>query len=194
MRPDRQQRLLRGSVAAAIATFAALLSHVAAGADFPSIAGIIAPLVLAIFVSVLLAGRTLSASRLLVAVATSQLFFHILFVAGTTSIIASGHAHGGPALVLTHAGQSADGGMWLSHAFAALVTTAVIYRGERAVLRVRHAVTALTVRASSHAVTTLTPPARPEIAVSGTSFVYRPAIAWRTLILSVPHRGPPVAV
>ncbi|SDH57478.1 hypothetical protein [Agrococcus jejuensis] len=145
----RQARALRGVVVASLATFAALLSHVSAGGAMPGPVGIVVPLTLAIFASVLLSGAVHSLWRLVPSVAASQLLFHALFVLGTptASLGVSGHAHhasdadlsaalaassGGAAM--THA-MHADATMWLHHAIAAAATIALIARGERALAR-----------------------------------------------------------
>jgi len=134
-----------------VATFAALVSHVSAGGQIPGWLGIAVPLILSVMVCTVLAGRKLSAVKLTVAVLVSQLLFHALFVLGTVSSVASGamplgaHAHAlmptapvsDPATPMAHT----DATMWLMHGLAALVTVGALYRGERAVLRLR-AVTA----------------------------------------------------
>lgn len=134
MRPTRLPHLLRGVSSALIATFIALLSHVAAGGTMPGWIGVVVPLLLSIMVSVLLAGRRLSLPRLALAVVVSQLLFHTLFVLGSiTPVGAKGHVHGLP--LLLPEGQSVetvlpDTGMWLGHVIAAAATTALLYRGE----------------------------------------------------------------
>ena len=146
MRQSRAPRVARGAVAASIATFAALMSHVAAGGDVPGWAGIAVPWVLSVAVCTLLAGRALSAVRLSLAVVASQLLFHTLFVVGSVSPRASGapagHAHHASHDLLTASAPATGGGvavalvadptMWASHAFAAFVTVLALHRGERA--------------------------------------------------------------
>ncbi|UNK70030.1 hypothetical protein [Microbacterium sp. H1-D42] len=134
MRPSRLPLLLRGGVAAVIATFTALLSHVAAGGDLPGPLGIAVPLLLSTMISVLLAGRRLSLVRLAASVSASQVLFHTLFVLGSIAPVhsAAGHQHGAP-LVLAPIAEGMvmpDAGMWLGHVFAAVATTALLHRGE----------------------------------------------------------------
>lgn len=137
MARTRQLRALRGVIAAAIATFTALLGHVAGGGSVPGWLGIVAPLVLSAAASVLLVGARLSLWRLGVVVAVSQTLFHTLFVLGTpTTGVGGGHHHGAITLPMAAPGAPAAGfdpAMTLGHAFAAVVTIAALYRGEVAV-------------------------------------------------------------
>lgn len=148
MRSSRTSSLLRGTSTALLATFAALLGHVSAGGQMPGAIGILVPLVLSTMVSVLLAGRRLSLTRLLLAVSASQFLFHELFVLGAITPEAGlgVHQHGLPlALPLAlplplPAGETVltapDHGMWLGHIAAAVVTALVLHRGERLLTRV----------------------------------------------------------
>lgn len=142
MPASRRIPLLRGFVAASIATFVALASHVWVDARMPGPLGILVPWLLSFMLCTLLAGRTLSLLRLSLSVAVSQLLFHALFVLG--SITPQGgfapHDHG--AMVLAFDGAAlpipADAGMWGAHAVAAVVTIGMLHRGEqlvRALLR-----------------------------------------------------------
>lgn len=141
MRQSRAPRVARGAVAASIATFAALMSHVAGGGSVPGWAGIAAPWVLALMVCTLLAGRRLSLVRLSISVLISQVLFHTLFVMGaptTVGVGAGAHDHTAMAVLPTVSGAPLMGGwadpaMWSSHAFAAAVTIGLLYRAERAV-------------------------------------------------------------
>ncbi len=126
-----------------MATFVALLSHVAGGGAMPGWVGIVVPWVLAVAVSTLLAGRSLSLWRLSLAVIASQFLFHGLFVLGllgpSSSTASSPGLHEHHAL-LDAAGPmtgmpSSDASMWVGHAVAAVATIALLYRGERVVRR-----------------------------------------------------------
>lgn len=136
MRSSRLPHLLRGLTAAGVATFTALLMHVAAGGVLPGWIGIAVPLLLSSTVSVLLAGRRLSLLRLATSVAISQWLFHALFVLGSIAPVGAtpGHAHHGAALVLPASDPlgivQPDGAMWAAHALAAILTTAALHRGE----------------------------------------------------------------
>ncbi len=153
MRRSRAPRVLRGALAASVATFVALLSHVVAGGAVPGAVGIAVPLILSIAVCVLLTGRTLSIWRLSIAVAVSQFLFHTLFVlgAGGAASTARGghHAHGAEMIASAAPAAAsmshADGWMWLGHAVAAVVTVTVLHRGEAAVARLRSLATELAV-------------------------------------------------
>jgi len=87
----RHRRALRGTLAAAFATFVALTSHILGGGSFPTAMGVIVPLALSILVCVLLSGRRLSLPRLTFSVGISQTLFHLLFSLFTP------HASGSPA-------------------------------------------------------------------------------------------------
>lgn len=155
-RDDRTRgaRALRGGLAASSATFVALMSHIAGGGEMPGLLGIVVPLALSLPICIAWSGR-LSLVGLSASVVASQLFFHVLFMLGTPaeSRPASG-AHAGHAGMMTPptpaAGQAtemahADPTMWLSHGLAAVVTIAVLYRGELMLLRLRE----LAVRAAA---------------------------------------------
>ncbi len=155
MRRSRTPRVARGAVVASVATFTALMSHIAAGGAVPGVLGIAAPWLLALMVSTLLAGRSLSLMRLGVSVAVSQLLFHTLFVVGSPNLggaAAMGHhdhgamagqmdagamgtaatsGTGGSGVAALLTALCADPLMWGLHAVAAAVTVALLYRGER---------------------------------------------------------------
>lgn len=141
MRPSRAPRVARGLVAASVATLTALLSHVAGGGAMPGWLGIVVPWMLSAALCVVFAGRRLSAVRLTLAVAASQLLFHALFVLGAVSgagAAASTHHHHHAASTLgpaTTTAMAADAGMWMWHGVAALFTVAALHRGEQAAYR-----------------------------------------------------------
>ncbi len=157
MRSARGLRVVRGTLAAAIATFVALLSHVAAGGALPGWAGIVVPAILSMLVCIALAGRRLSLWRLSLAVAVSQVLFHTLFVLGMAAPstgAAIGHAHHAAPVALAALSDAAtasavstawaaDAAMWVLHGLAAILTVAVLHRGERTAQRLmvlaRHA-------------------------------------------------------
>ncbi|MEV5042030.1 hypothetical protein [Microbacterium sp. LMI1x-1-1.1] len=138
MRPSRVSRVARGALAASVATWAALLSHVAGGGQVPGWLGIAVPFALSLFVCTALAGRRLSLPRLALAVTGSQLLFHTLFVIGTITPSAMPHEH--HMALMTDAGGTAaaicaDPLMWAMHGLAAVLTIALLHRGERAAQR-----------------------------------------------------------
>ncbi|MFF8816938.1 hypothetical protein ACF07D_02915 [Leucobacter sp. NPDC015123] len=149
----RLPHVVRGSTAAAIATFVALFSHVLAGGAMPEPLGICVPFVLSLLVSVLLAGRKLSLARLSLSVVASQTLFHTLFVLGAPSAggaglaVSGGHQHHGQQAVTVLAPGAqlpamtdhtamlihGDAIMWLSHLAGAAVTILFLYRGEQTI-------------------------------------------------------------
>lgn len=115
-----------------VATFAALLSHVAAGGAMPGPAGIAVPWVLSLAVCTMLAGRRVSLARLTVAIPLSQLLFHALFAVGAGTLpTGAPHAHHTLFVIDGASLVPADPAMWGGHALAAAVTIAVLHRGER---------------------------------------------------------------
>lgn len=190
---------------ATVATFAALVSHVAAGGDLPGWAGVSAPWMLAVAVSTLLAGRSLSRARLAVSVVVSQLLFHTLFVMGApsaspTSTMMHGHAHGAPPAMPTMPAMDpmigalcADPSMWVGHAVAALVTIATLYRGERAaraMLALARDLRAWARRTMARGVIVHARPRRPH-----TPRAERAPFARSAMYLSVlRRRGPPLSI
>lgn len=158
-RDDRTRgaRALRGGLAASSATFVALMSHIAGGGEMPGLLGIVVPLALSLPICIAWSGR-LSLVGLSASVVASQLFFHVLFTVGTPTesrmVSAGSGAHAGHEGMMMPptpgAGQAAemapaDPTMWLSHGLAAVVTIAVLYRGELTLLRLRE----LAVRAAA---------------------------------------------
>ncbi|MBB3159093.1 hypothetical protein FHS07_002811 [Microbacterium proteolyticum] len=139
-RQGRSTRVARGAAAASVATFVALLSHVTGGGEIPGVFGIAVPLALSFVVCTVLAGRRLSLVRLSIAVALSQVLFHTLFVLGSYSAGAAAHVHGAPIALAADAAVpvvSADAAMWAGHLVAAMLTTALLHRGERTVTATR---------------------------------------------------------
>ncbi|UOQ59452.1 hypothetical protein MUN76_10345 [Leucobacter rhizosphaerae] len=157
MHASRLPNLVRGSFAATIATFVALVSHVAGGGAVPGIAGWATPLILSLLICVALAGRNLSVIRLSVSVVASQVLFHTLFMLGTPSAALQGGASAGAGAAMPqhhdHAAMmmipppalspgtaelvQADPTMWLAHALGAAVTVIFLVRGERTLERLR---------------------------------------------------------
>lgn len=148
MQSTRRVQVIRGALAASIATFVALASHVWVGGAMPGMLGVAVPWTLSLMVCTVLAGRRLSVTRLAVSVIVSQLMFHVLFVLGgiTPRTPLGAHEHGLPE-VLSPLGSAAivpeDAGMWIAHALAATVTIMLLYRGEQAVHAVVEAASAV---------------------------------------------------
>lgn len=200
---SRAARVVRGSLAAAVATFVALVSHVTGGGQLPGWVGIVVPLVLSVAVCTVLAGRRLSLWRLSIAVAVSQILFHTLFVLGTFSPspgsadVTVHHMHGASWMPMGDASNVAtslhpDVSMWVMHGIAAIVTIAALYLGERAYNRLREITAELAQWARRHLLPVLIAlpfePVRPLVAAVGQPF--RPACS--PLARSLSRRGPPV--
>lgn len=141
--PSRKPAVVRGFATSSLAIFVALAGHVTGGGEMPGALGILVPWLFAFMVSVLLAGRTLSFTRLSLSVALSQFLFHTLFVLGTVSPsgVTIPHVHGAPLVLPATDGAAvvatADATMWLGHALAAAITVMALHRGERLLLTVR---------------------------------------------------------
>lgn len=133
---SRQLRLVRGAAASSVATIVAAVSHTIGGGAPPHPLLIAALAVFLAPVAALLIGRRLSLFRLSAVVVLSQSVFHVLFVAlnatVTPMVASAGHHH---ALTLgpvgdTTAGAAQDASMLGAHAFAAILTIALLWRGE----------------------------------------------------------------
>lgn len=96
---SRVSQPLRALAAASTATFVALFSHVIAGGAPPTLLGVVLPLLISLLVCSLLAGRTLSLTRVTLSVIASQALFHVSFVLSAllagTPLSHAHHAHGG---------------------------------------------------------------------------------------------------
>lgn len=143
---SRAIRTTRGVLGASISTVLAAASHALAGGDISALS-VIATALFVLPFCVALAGRTGSLWRLAVAVGGSQFFYHWTFsgigvgVAGFNPLDAfssSSHAAHFAALqgfapaVIDAA--AADATMWILHAVGALLTVALLARGERAIM------------------------------------------------------------
>jgi len=140
----RGARAGRGLLAAAVATFAASVSHSVADGEPAPWLGILLALTLSTPVCVALARRRFSWVRLSLAIGASQFAFHGLLLVGVgmdgaAAALPGGHAHGAAAIapVLADAAPAVapshtDPGMWIAHAIAAAVTILAFGLGERA--------------------------------------------------------------
>jgi hypothetical protein len=188
----RRIRVARGVLAAAVSTFAAAFSHGVASGEAPSILALAVASVLAVGVSIALAGRA-TPVRLALAVVGSQAAFHTLFAAlpaTSGTVMQSGH-HGMVMLstdAAAHVHGSADVAMWLGHAAAAVVTIVALQHGER-VLLAFGATLSLAVRALIAGMGTV-PVASPGVPIPP----WLPIPDARTTLLpfSANRRGPPL--
>jgi hypothetical protein len=137
-RHGRGSRVVRGAVAAVVATFVALVSHVSAGGAIPGLFGLVVPLALSFVVCAALSGRRVSVWRLTLAVVLSQALFHLLFVLGSFEPGAGGHVHGAAVVLVADAvptpAVSMDAVMAAGHVIAAAVTALALHRGERTLM------------------------------------------------------------
>ena len=140
----RWARVVRGLVAATLATFVAALFHVAGGGTAPSGLALTLSLTFSGLAALALTGRRASTWRLAASVVVSQTLFHALFSlgAGATRFVSAdgvAHVHAGTHLIaMTGQHLHASGvipdspAMWVSHASAALVTIIALRFGEQA--------------------------------------------------------------
>ncbi|PPF31753.1 hypothetical protein [Rathayibacter tritici] len=195
MSSTRALRTLRGVVAATVSTLIALFSHVVGGGPIPGLLGIAVPLVLSVLVCVGLAGRGLSLIRVTISVAVSQVLFHTLFVLGSSEGPgpAPTHAHHGTVIevsgAMAHSGM-AGSSMSIAHMVAAVVTIALLHRGEAMLIRIA--------ATTGHLVTRLVrlpplPAAAPRPALRS-SFELRDVLPLAVGVFpqAAPRRGPPV--
>lgn len=149
---SRGARVVRGFVAAGVATLVAALFHMAGGGQAPSALALTLSLVFSSLGSIALVGARVAAWRLTLSVLVSQFLFHALFTLSPSATFsgmpADGHLHAGMHLTLVAGSSSATGmampamifgdspWMWLSHTAAAVLTIAVLLYGERSLLAV----------------------------------------------------------
>ena len=212
-------RVARGLAAAALATFVAAFSHVAAGRGAaPGTAGLALSIAFSAVVCVLLTRRSLSLPLLTLSVALSQVVFHLLFGVGAgngSGLVVASHEHHGltvstlvpdpqhtvDAVAGSHAHDSST--MWLAHVLAGVITVVALRNGElvlRRLLALGHAVAArrelvtAAVRALVRAVsgTTGLRPAAPRILDRAVGLPVPDRLRDLGVVLgSLRHRGPP---
>lgn len=142
---SRAARTARGVVGAALSTVLAAASHSLAGGEVSAFA-VVVTAIIALPFCVALAGKTASLWRVALAVGASQFLYHWAFaglgvsanLAGDAGFPLGSHAAHLASLErfvpdVVEAG-SADTLMWVLHAVAAVLSTALVARGERAVL------------------------------------------------------------
>ncbi|GAA4779046.1 hypothetical protein [Microbacterium gilvum] len=137
----RQLRVLRGASASAAATLLAAVSHTFGGGAAPAPLLVVGMAALLALPAAAVMGRRLSLPRLAATTMITQGAFHVVFAAlgapSSAAAVHSAHDHDAhlAALATEHASLAAqtDGAMLVAHAAAALVTTALLWRGEHAV-------------------------------------------------------------
>jgi hypothetical protein len=139
---SRWARVARGFLVAAFSVFVAMFSHAIGGGSAPGGVGLGLALTFATLASIAMVGRRLNMVRMTASVIASQFAFHLLFSVGaSTSSTFHQAGHHGLVSVTTGAASGvpmdhSDASMWASHALAAVLTIAFLWRGERAVWRV----------------------------------------------------------
>lgn len=130
---SRQLRLLRGAAASSIATIIAAVSHTIGGGAPPHPLLILALGVFLTPVAALLVGRAPQIGRLSTAVVLSQTIFHVLFVALGATASPTVHARHHHVITLDPLTSTVapDAGMLGAHIAAAILTIALLWRGER---------------------------------------------------------------
>lgn len=195
---SRAVRTARGAFGALAATLLAAASHGLAGGSATPLA-VIATVVLALPLCVLLAGRVGSLWRLSLAVVPSQFVYHWSFAGLGAAPLSSeqgwGSAHSAhfassemaslaPGIA---ANGAADAWMWAAHALAAVLTIALMHRGERAAM---HLVRVLRSTLPVRLPTAVRLPQRGAILACLT--VDAPRVQ-RPFLSTISHRGPPAA-
>lgn len=196
---QREGRLLRGWLGAAVATSLASLSHLSGGGHVPEPTVWLLAFALAGLVCVGLAGKSLSWTRLLAAVGISQAIYHLLFQLGhaapagvPTAVGPAGHH---PALlpaslvpeVSAQTATAATGAMLVAHLAAAAATVLLLRRGEHAAA----ALAGTVALAAPRRLSSWRPIPRVRLAVP-VKLLNQPFAALGIPLLSLRHRGPPL--
>ncbi|WP_346926398.1 hypothetical protein [uncultured Arthrobacter sp.] len=198
----RGLRLVRGWTGAVFATSVAALSHVLAGGDVPDVRLALLSLALSGLICGALAGRVLCLWRLTAGVGLSQGLFHWLFSLGgegaASAVSSAGAGHAGHVVpALTSGGEAAmsagmthaSPAMWLSHAFAAVVTVAVLRHGEVTAVRLLRAVR---LKATAFLPLFIPLAAEPGAPILPASWPVRTLRNLGAPLLVMRHRGPPL--
>ncbi|MCU1438651.1 MAG: hypothetical protein JWP66_1738 [Naasia sp.] len=192
----RTVRVVRGTLAAAVAVHTAAFFHVAGGGVPPAPVAVALTLAFAVPLSIALAGPSrpgstprvaASAPRTALSVATSQALLHVLFTLGASGTPPGGHVHAGGSLALpVLAGVVPP--MWQAHALAAGVTVAALLLGSRALDGLARCIRLAVRRILARA---LAPAPLPAARVRASS---RPALTDRlAAVCDLRRRGPPAA-
>ena len=197
---QREGRLLRGWLGAAVATSVAALSHLAGGAHIPPVAIWLLAFALSGLVCVGLAGKRLSWPRLLAAVGASQAIYHLLFQLGHAAPgmprNPTGHAGHYATVPLTpspvpaptaEAIFTADPAMLAAHVAAAAATALLLRRGECAAA----ALAGTLLLAAPRRLCSWTPVPQARLATA-LPLAVRPVVALGVPLLALRHRGPPL--
>ncbi len=171
-----------------MATIVASTAHTLAGGDAPPLWLLIAVTLLAMPIAVAVTGRRPSLWRTTVVVGLSQVLLHVAFATVGSALPASiGHVHGAlPALSpgVDAGALTVDPVMIAGHVLAAIVTVALVSRGERALRAIAAGLHRLVTRALAVPAASYDAP-RP--AVRATRMPASP-----TALASLSRRGPPL--
>ncbi|MFJ4174080.1 hypothetical protein [Microbacterium sp. NPDC089696] len=188
---DRQLRLLRAAAASSIATVLAAVSHTVAGGSAPHPLLVVAMTALLVPVAAVLIGVRPSRVRVALTVLVSQIAFHLVFAllgAPTAGLSGIGHQHHldlaafGPVAAVA----APDALMIGAHLVAAIVTIALLWRGESLIRAIAQWIVA---RLRSRATSVCLPHRRRPLPTSSAVPVLRTALA-----TSLSRRGPPALV
>ena len=201
----RAQRLARGWIVGLVATTVAAVSHSLAGGYRPGILSFGVALVFAGLLGTAVIGRRPSLPRLVVAVAGSQLAFHLLFsLLGAGSLASSSvstsvgsrmpgmsgmDSPSSTAIVLSGHDHLADPSMWIAHAIAAALTILFLRHAELAVWMMLGRLATLVVSRVTALAAPVLPSVRPRLTDDAGDVV--PLIT-RVLVVSARRRGPPL--
>jgi hypothetical protein len=214
----RAARLARASVTASVSTLVTVVSHAVADGHAPHPSLLLVAFALSLLFCLALVGRTVSPSRLLLAVAVSQAMLHGVFAmsgsppaasrptgtGGMSGMVGMTHESGpGVPGMFGHSGAvppadaaahtaSIDVGMLVGHLLAGLVTVLALTAGERAFWGLFDSLR-LAGSALFRFVTVTEPaPAAPARRTSlvAAGHVFRPRLRERRM-LALRHRGPP---
>ncbi|WP_346958690.1 hypothetical protein [uncultured Arthrobacter sp.] len=193
-------RLVRGWIGAVVATSLAATSHVLAGGSIPEVSLLVLALALSGLVCTALTGRGLSLWRLATGVLLSQGLFHWLFSGSAaprhSPLPSSGHAaHSMPlepaaGTAVSAAMDHTSPLMWAGHAVAAVLTVALLRRGEVTVVRL---VQALRLRVTAFLPLFQPLPQPPAAVTRPANRRLQPLRNLGVPLLVMRHRGPPAA-
>lgn len=149
---SRTERTVRGIAISVVSSLLAAASHSLAGGTV-TFQAVLATAILGLPFCVAFAGRIASVWRVAIAVSLSQFFYHWAFAglgvvseaaAGAATLPMGSHAAHMASLerFVPAIAESASAGavMWILHGVAALLSVALITRGERAVLALLHSI------------------------------------------------------
>ncbi|MDN4646442.1 hypothetical protein [Arthrobacter sp. PsM3] len=195
----RGLRLVRGWIGAVVATSIASGSHFLAGGNVPELPLLLLTLALSGLVCTALTGRGLSLWRLSAGVALSQGLFHWVFSGAAAPHVAGAPAGGhlthssllepAAGTVFPPAADHTSPLMWLGHAVAAILTVAILRRGEVAVVRM---VLAMGLRVRAILPLFLPLPVRPATVALPSTRPVKPLRNLGAPLLVMRHRGPPL--